>query len=65
MSTSFEQLRKQRGDLKSLSDKLEKLNSKTNFKDESDGLFWKPTVDKAGNGFAIIRFLSAPDGEDV
>ena len=24
---------------------------------------WKPTVDKAGNGYAIIRFLPAPDSE--
>lgn len=33
------------------------------FKDER---YWEPTVDKAGNGFATIRFLDAPgvDGED-
>jgi len=30
-----------------------------------DERFWKPTVDKAGNGFAIIRFLPACDGEDM
>ena len=30
-----------------------------------DARFWKPTVDKAGNGFAVIRFLPAPPGEDV
>src|SRR5210317_377989 len=30
-----------------------------------DERFWKPTVDKAGNGSAIIRFLPAPQGEDV
>tara|TARA_B110000503_G_scaffold116592_1_gene175882 strand:- start:553 stop:1479 length:927 start_codon:yes stop_codon:yes gene_type:complete len=27
--------------------------------------FWKPTVDKAGNGYAVLRFLPAPEGEDV
>ena len=27
--------------------------------------FWKPTVDKAGNGYAVLRFLPAPQGEDV
>jgi hypothetical protein len=27
--------------------------------------FWQPEVDKAGNGYAIIRFLPAPDGEDM
>jgi len=26
---------------------------------------WKPDVDKAGNGYAVIRFLPAPEGEDV
>ena len=30
-----------------------------------DDRFWKPTVDTAGNGSAIIRFLPAPSGEDV
>jgi hypothetical protein len=36
-----------------------------NFKDSSTDNEWKPTIDKAGNGFAIIRFLPAPAGEDV
>ena len=26
---------------------------------------WKPTMDKSGNGYAVIRFLPAPDGEDL
>ena len=30
-----------------------------------DERFWKPGVDKAGNGFAIIRFLPAVEGEDM
>lgn len=30
-----------------------------------DDSFWQPTVDKAGNGQAIIRFMPAPPGEDV
>jgi len=30
-----------------------------------DDRLWKPTVDKAGNGYAVIRFLPAPDGEDL
>lgn len=28
-----------------------------------DDRFWKPTVDKAGNAFAVIRFLPAPDSD--
>jgi len=31
----------------------------------SDDRFWTPTVDKAGNGYAVIRFLPAPANEDV
>lgn len=32
------------------------------YKDERE---WKPTVDKAGNGYAIIRFLPAAEGQDI
>lgn len=32
---------------------------------EQDNRYWQPEVDKAGNGVAIIRFLPAPEGEDV
>jgi hypothetical protein len=32
-------------------------------KNYTDDRFWAPTVDKAGNGFALIRFLPAPAGE--
>lgn len=31
----------------------------------ADDRFWKPEVDKAGNGYAVIRFLPAPSGEDI
>lgn len=30
-----------------------------------DDRFWKPTSDKAGNGYAVIRFLPAPAGEEL
>lgn len=32
------------------------------YSDDNEGL-WKPQVDKAGNGFAVIRFLPAPDSD--
>lgn len=32
---------------------------------KEDNRYWKPTVDKAGNGSATIRFLPAPPGEDL
>lgn len=31
----------------------------------ADERIWKPTLDKSGNGFAVIRFLPAPEGEDL
>ena len=30
-----------------------------------DERFWAPTVDKAGNGYAVIRFLPAVSGEEL
>lgn len=30
-----------------------------------DDRYWKLTRDKSGNGYAIIRFLPAPEGEDL
>lgn len=31
----------------------------------ADERFWKPEMDKSGNGYAVIRFLPAPNGEDL
>jgi len=45
--------------------KLQKQLEQTTKVGSVDERFWRPTVDKAGNGFAVIRFLSAPDGEDM
>lgn len=46
-----------------LVDAAEKINSpKQNYGDDD---YWKPTVDKSGNGYAIIRFLPAKEGEDL
>jgi len=62
---SFTDLKK-KSSLGSLTSKLvqevEKMNSTGGSSDER---LWKPEVDKAGNGFAVIRFLSAPQGEDL
>lgn len=49
--------------LKNINEAIQKLQKK-GF--EEDTRFWQPTRDKAGNGFAIIRFLppSPKDGEE-
>ena len=61
---SFASLKKQ-SSLGSLTAKLVKEVEKTNSTNKGDDRLWKPEVDKAGNGYAVIRFLPAPDGEDL
>ena len=63
---SFSDLKKQ-SKLGSLTSKLVKeIEKQNNSKGGSgDDRLWKPEVDKAGNGYAVIRFLPAPDGEDM
>ena len=49
-------------------DKLTASHNKLNSKSSGPGpddRFWKPEVDKAGNGYAVIRFLPESEGEDV
>jgi hypothetical protein len=60
---NFADLKKNRTDsFSKLNDQLQKLNQGYN---NDDGNFWKPEVDKAGNGYAVLRFLPAPGGEDM
>jgi len=62
---SFANLKKQ-SKLGSLTEKLVKEVQKMNTSSSSgDERFWKLECDKANNGYAVIRFLPAPDGEDL
>ena len=61
---SFASLKKQ-SSLGSLTAKLIKEVEKSNSSNQGDDRLWKPEVDKAGNGYAVVRFLPAPDGEDL
>jgi len=61
---SFASLKKQ-SSLGSLTAKLVKEVEKSNSPQGGDDRLWKPEVDKAGNGYAVIRFLPAPDGEEL
>jgi hypothetical protein len=62
---SFAALKRSSGNVEKLTKELEKLNTNQTNNSE-DTRFWKVTTDKAGNGYAVIRFLAAPavDGED-
>tara|TARA_B100002019_G_scaffold228476_1_gene201754 strand:- start:8503 stop:9441 length:939 start_codon:yes stop_codon:yes gene_type:complete len=63
---SFADLKKQSrlGSLTSkLTKEIEKMN--TSGAGNTDERLWKLEVDKAGNGYAVIRFLPAPEGEEL
>ena len=60
---SFADLKKKSGSFEKLQAELEKTsNPVTSFADDR---FWKPELDKSGNGYAVIRFLPQPSGEDL
>jgi hypothetical protein len=61
---SFADLKKQ-SKLGSLTAKLVKEVEKMNTNSSGDERLWKLDVDKSGNGYAVIRFLPAPNGEDL
>lgn len=62
MAKSFADMKKSR---ESAMQKLNEEVAKYSTKREKDTRFWYPQRDKAGNGFAVIRFLPAPQNEDV
>lgn len=65
MSRTFSDLKKSRtASFKTLTDKLTQLATGQNFGSD-DPRFWQPTVDKEGNGYAVIRYLPAPGDEDL
>ena len=63
---SFANLKRSRGNFDKLTKELEKVTSPTtNQNSSSDDRFWKPELDKTGNGYAVIRFLPAVEGEEL
>jgi hypothetical protein len=62
----FSALKKRSKSTKNVSEMMEKLNKASGAGSNSyiDDRYWKLERDKTGNGYAIIRFLDAPDGED-
>jgi hypothetical protein len=64
---SFENLKRNKNSLsKLLSAATDQTTPQTdNKKSYVDERQWKPTVDKAGNGYAVIRFLPAAEGNEL
>ena len=61
---SLDALKKQNS-LDKLLGAVESENKPQEKKSYVDERLWKPVMDKTGNGFAIIRFLPAPEGEEL
>jgi len=62
---SFENLKRNRDQINKLLNAAESASGSQEKKNYGDDRFWKPTVDKAGNGYAVLRFLPAAEGEDL
>ena len=62
---SFANLKKNRDTISKLLDAAQATGGSTDKKSYNDERLWKPTVDKAGNGYAVIRFLPQAEGEDL
>ena len=66
MANSFASLKKSRSnDLQKLQSEVEKINNPQNNFSREDDRFWKAELDKSGNGYAVIRFLPPPNGEEM
>ena len=65
----FETLKQSSSNFDKLTKAIEaNLNPEDKEKNKSkyqDDRFWKPELDKTGNGYAVIRFLPAVEGEDL
>ena len=63
---SFENLKRNRDQISKLVQAAEQAGGGTTEKKSyADERIWKPTVDKAGNGYAVLRFLPAAEGQDL
>ena len=62
---SFANLKRNRDQISNLLAAADAIGAKGETKSYTDDRMWKPTVDKAGNGYAVIRFLPANEGQDV
>lgn len=61
---SFANLKRNRNSIDKLVAAVESTGGgeKSSYKDDR---MWKPTIDKMGNGYAVVRFLPAAEGQDL
>ena len=66
MNTSIAALKRSKSNLDTLVSELNKVAEPQKQKNSyADDRFWKPELDKSGNGYAVFRFLPAVKGEDL
>ena len=64
--TSFAQLKKSNDNLSRLLSEVDKVNQpQQSNNSNNDDRFWRPELDKSGNGYAVIRFLPESEGEEL
>lgn len=63
---SFANLKTNRTDVSKLASAAQQMSgTKQTTNKYEDTRFWKPTVDESGNGYAVIRFLPAAEGQEL
>lgn len=64
---SFQNLKRNRDNISKLLKAVESTSGGGGGEKKSyqDDRIWKPTVDKAGNGYAVLRFLPAAEGQEL
>ena len=65
MALDFSSLKKSSGGFDKLMKEVEKIATPQTQDNAKDDRFWQPEVDKAGNGYAVIRFLPPSAGEEL
>ena len=62
MSAFSDFKKRSQSSISDLTNKLENMDKKESYKDDR---FWRPELDQSSNGYAVIRFLPACEGEDL
>ena len=63
---SFANLKNNRTDVSKLANAAAEMSGGKQTQNKyEDTRFWKPTVDESGNGYAVIRFLPAAEGQEL
>ena len=65
MTQSISALKRSKSNLDTLVSELAKVAEPQKQQSYQDDRFWKPELDKSGNGYAVFRFLPAVQDEDL